>query len=72
MRAGRGPVAGLPERGDVVDIDTEMDGHGGDWMGGGPSVPVIECSRPDSNREPRDYESPALTVELRSRELISF
>src|SRR5688500_14246837 len=27
-----------------------------------------DWERSDSNREPRDYESPALTVELRSRE----
>src|SRR2546430_232863 len=27
-----------------------------------------EWERSDSNREPRDYESPALTVELRSRD----
>ena len=26
--------------------------------------PCTRCSRPDSNREPRDYESPALTIEL--------
>ena len=24
------------------------------------------CARPDSNREPRDYESPALTIELQA------
>src|SRR6266516_1791932 len=28
---------------------------------------INEWERSDSNREPRDYESPALTVELRSR-----
>src|SRR3954451_19228524 len=27
----------------------------------------VNWERSDSNREPRDYESPALTVELRSR-----
>src|ERR1700727_2795254 len=29
--------------------------------------PRFHWARSDSNREPRDYESPALTVELRSR-----
>src|SRR5580765_249931 len=30
---------------------------------------LTKWERSDSNREPRDYESPALTVELRSRAL---
>src|SRR5256885_6147112 len=39
-----------------LQVDLLMQGNGnGAW------------ERSDSNREPRDYESPALTVELRSR-----
>ena len=33
----------------------------------GIGVKIYDWDRRDSNPEPRDYESPALTVELRSR-----
>ena len=39
------------------------------WADGAGTLDFPWCSRPDLNRQPRDYESPALTIELQERDL---
>src|SRR5262245_26107407 len=55
------PTASPPERPDTSKL-SEMR-----WTKNVGAVKKMHWARSDSNREPRDYESPALTVELRAR-----
>src|SRR6516225_5011871 len=49
----------------VSSVDSSLPGIG--YLLSHLAITERKWERSDSNREPRDYESPALTVELRSR-----